>query len=155
MTATSAFDPAAFLDATITEASVKRPPLPIQDYVGVIGEIKARTWQGKKDPNQSGVVMDVPIEFDLTGYPEVMKTLGTPKVTLTDGIMLDLTPTGMIDLAPGKNGKLRRYRDALDMNKAGEAFSFRAMQGRVIKAKIKHDPYEGDIYDKIDAVSKA
>ena len=150
----SHFDPSAFLDATITEPSTKRLPLPAgRDFVAIVGEVKARTWQGKADPTKSGVVMDVPLEVDLSAYPDVQ--IGATKVTLTDGIMLDLTEAGMIDNSPGKNGKLRRYREALNMNKAGDAFSFRAMQGRTIKVKISHRTYEGDIFDQVDSVAKA
>jgi hypothetical protein len=152
----SQFDPSAFLDATVTEASTKRPPLPAgMDFVGVIGAVTSKTWVGKKDPTQSGIIINVPIEFDLTAYPDVQKQLGLDKITLTDSIMLDTTEDGAINLAPGKNAKLRRYREALDMNTAGQPFSFRAMTGRLIKAKIKHDPYEGEIYDKIDSVARA
>ena len=150
----SNFNPEAFLDATITEPSTKRSPLPAgRDFVGIIGEVKARTWQGKSDPTKSGVVMDVPVEIDLTPYPDVQ--IGATKVTLTDGIMLDTTESGGIDNSPGKNGKLRRYREALNMNKPGDAFSFRAMQGRTIKVKISHRTYEGEIFDQIDSVAKA
>ena len=153
----SQFDPQTFLDATITEPSVKRPPLPAgRDFVGIIGEVKARAWQGKKDPTQSGIAMDVPVEFDLSAYPDVQKALGgISKVTLNDSIMLDLTENGAIDNSPGKNGKLRRYREALNMNKPGDTFSFRAMQGRPVLAKVKHRPYEGDLYDEIDSVARA
>jgi hypothetical protein len=150
----SNFDPSTFLDATITEPSTKRLPLPAgRDFVGVIGEVKMRTWQGKTDPTKSGIVADVPITIDLSAYPDV--AIGTPQVTLTDGVMLDLTEGGMIDTSPGKNGKLRRYREALNMNEAGKPFSFRAMQGRTIRVKIKHEPYEGEVYDKVDSVAKA
>ena len=149
---TSNFDPQAFLDATIAEPSVKRPPLPAgREFVGVIGEVKARTWQGKQDPSKSGIVMDVPITFDLAQFPE----LNLKQVTITDGIMLDTTDGGTIDNSPGKNGKLRRYREALNMNKPGDTFSFRAMQGRTIRAKISHRTYEGDLFDQIDSVARA
>lgn len=149
----SSFDPNAFLDATITEPTVKRNPLPAgQDFVGTVGAVKMRTWQGKADPTKSGIVADVPIVIDLSAYPDQKSTA---KVTLTDGVMLDLTDGGMIDNGPGKNGKLRRYREALDMNKPGDAFSFRAMEGRLIKVKISHRTYEGDIFDQVDSVAKA
>lgn len=152
----SQFDPNLFLDATTTEALVKRPPLPAGiDIVGTIGEIKASAWQGKADPTKSGIKFDVPIKFDLTAYPDLHKQIGADSVTLTDTIMLDTTESGAIDYAPGKNAKLRRYREALGMNAPGEPFAPRSMQGRLIKAKIKHDPYEGEIYDKIDSVAKA
>lgn len=152
----STFDPSLFLDATITEASTKRNPIPAgADVTAVIGEPKSRTWQGKNDPTKSGVVVDLPLEIDLSMYPELATHVGVPKVTLTDGIMLDLTDNGQIDMAPGKNGKLRRYREALGMNVAGQPFSFRAMQGRLIKVKISHRTHEGEIYDQVDSVAKA
>jgi hypothetical protein len=152
----SNFDPSMFLDATITEASVKRLPLPAgMDFVGTIDNVESRAWTSSKDPSKSGIVIDATISIDLNAYPDVKAAVGgADKVTMKDGIMLDLTPGGTIDTAPGKNGKLRRYREALGMNTPGEAFSFRAMTGRQIKVKIKHEPYEGEIYDKIDSVAK-
>ncbi len=152
----SAFDPQSFLDATINEPLVKRPPLTAgRDFIGIIGEVKPRAWQGKKDPTQSGIAMDIPVEIDLSAYPDEATRLGATKVTLTDSIMLDLTEAGTIDNSPGKNGKLRRYRESLDMNKPGDVFSFRAMQGRPIKVKINHREYQGDIFDEIGGVAKA
>lgn len=150
----SNFDPASFLDATISEPTTRRNPLPAgRDFVGVIGEPTTRTWQGKADPTKSGVVVDVPIEIDMSAYPDVK--IGATKVMLKDGIMLDLTSDGAIDNSPGKNGKLRRYREALGMNEAGKPFSFRAIQGRQIKVKIKHRTYEGEMFDEVDSVAKA
>lgn len=150
----SNFDPASFLDATISEPTTRRNPLPAgRDFAGVIGEPQSRTWQGKADPTKSGVVVDVPIEIDMAAYPDVK--IGATKVVLKDGIMLDLTADGAIDNSPGKNGKLRRYREALGMNAPGTPFSFRAIQGRQIKVKIKHRTYEGDIFDEVDSVAKA
>lgn len=153
----SNFDPNAFLDSTTTEALTKRPPLPAgSDFVGTILEISMRPWQGKKDPTQSGWAMDVQIEIDLTAYPEVQKALGgIPKITMKDGIMLEMSASGGIDNSPGKNSKLRRYREAVGLNEAGAPFSPRMMQGRQIRVKIKHRPYEGDIFDEVDSVAKA
>ena len=151
----SMFDPDAFLHATTTEASTRRPPIPAGlDFVGTIGEVKARAWQSK-DGTKSGIAFDVPIRLDLTSNPEVAKACGTDAVTLTDGIMLDVTEGGTIDYSPGKNSKLRRYRDALGLNVAGQPFSPASMTGRLIRAKIKHDLYEGEVYDKVDSVAKA
>jgi len=146
----SMFDPEQFLDATTTEALVRRPAIPAgTELLGVITDIKPRVWQGKKDPTQSGVVMDVQIELDTSGVKNQ-----PPKVTLTDGIMLDLTPQGSIDYSPGRNGKLRRYREALGLNTPGQSFSFRMMQGRPIRVKIGNRVAEGETYDQIDSVAK-
>lgn len=152
----SQFSPDSFLDATITEPTTRRPPLPAgRDFIGIIGEVKSTAWQGKKDPSQSGIRIDVPIEIDITATPDVLAIVGQEKIVLIDGIMLDTTPGGSIDNSPGKNSKLRRYREALNMNKPGDAFSFRQMQGRQIRVKIKHELFEGDILDKIESVANA
>ena len=132
----STFDPNAFLDATTTEAAVKRPPLPVQ---------------GKKDPSKTYTFMDVKFKIEIPphlvskGYPEV--------VQLTGGVGVDVIGSAL-DWSPGKNRQLARYREALDMNKPGVAFSPRSMIGRQLKVRIKHEPYEGEIYDRIDSVSK-
>lgn len=152
----SIFDPQSFLDASTTEALVKRPPIPAgTELVGVITAQKPRAWTGKKDPTMGGIAIDLTVEFDLTGYPAVQAIVGLDKVQIVDGIMLDLTEGGSIDYAPGKNGKLRRYREALGLNVPGQSFSIRMMEGRPIRCKIKHDPYEGEVYDKIESVAKA
>lgn len=153
----SQFDPAAYLDATTSEASTRRPPLPVKDFIGTIGEVKSRSgsFQDKKTGEQkSYVALDIPVEIDISSDPELVKVQGTSKVTLTDGLFLDLTPAGLIDYAPGKNNKLRRYREATGQNVAGQPFSPRMLSGRPVRVKIKHEPYEGENYDKIDSVAK-
>ncbi|MGH9429283.1 MAG: hypothetical protein ACRD2L_23620, partial [Terriglobia bacterium] len=115
-----------------------------------------RTWQGRQDPSKSGIVIDVPVTIDLTAYPDLGDAFkATKQVVLTDGIMLDQTGSGAVDNSPGKNGKLRRYREALNMNKPGDTFSFRAMQGRSIRVKISHRVHEGDLFDQVESVAKA
>jgi hypothetical protein len=150
----SVFDPSAFLDATLTEPTKKRPPLPVGDYTAMIGEIKARTWTSKKDLSKSGVALDVPLVIDVPA--EVQSSLGLtqPTITLTDSIMLDVTEGGTIDNAPGRNRRLRLYREAADMNKPGDSFSFRAMQGKAIRVKLSHDLWEGEPVEKIDGVAR-
>ena len=150
----SQFDPDSFLDATLSEPTVKRPPLPVGDYVGQIGEIKGREWKGVSDPSKSGYAWDVPIVIQVP--PEVQSALGLELATLTlrDSIMIDTTPQGTIDNSLGKNGQLRRYREATDMNKPGDSFSARKMQGAIVTVKIKHDLYQGEPVERIAGVTK-
>lgn len=150
---TSAFDPQMFLDATTTEALQRRPPLPAgMDFTATLGEPKARS--GEKD-GKAWNAIDFPVEIDLNAYPDVKKALGgVEKAVLKFGFVLDLTEGGMMDWSVGKNNKLRRLREALGMNIPGQTFSMRAMQGRMVKVKIKHVPYEGEVLDDIDSVSK-
>ncbi len=152
------FDPSLFLDATTTEALVKRPPIPAGSVVqGTIIDAVSRTWTSSKPEAKvkSGVAIDLKIEINLEAYPDLRAIVGQDKVVLTPGIMLDLKDGKAIDWSSGKNGTLRRYREALDMNRPGEPFSIRQMIGRVLSVKIKHRTYEGEFYDEVDTVARA
>jgi hypothetical protein len=159
---TSAFDPNSFLDATVSEVNISRPPLPAgRDFIAVLGEPKSTSWKSK-DGTKSGFKVSIPHEFDVAAMPPDVQALyagkdgspGITKVVIIDDVMLDLTENGMIDNAPGKNNRQRQYREALDLNKPGDTFNWRMVQGRSIRSKIKHEPYEGNIYDKIGSVAK-
>lgn len=154
----SVFDPTSFLDAQTTQESKKRPPLPAgREFVGIIGELKPRQWQSDKGgTHKEGIAFDVPVTIDLTAYPDLgEKYKDTPQIVLMDSIMLDTTEGGAIDYSPGKNGKLRRYRESTNLNVAGQPFAPRMLTGRQVKVKISHRTYEGELYDQIDSVAKA
>lgn len=145
------FDPISYLDQETTESSERRPPLPVGDYQGVTGEVKTEPWSN--DQGQSGMRCLVPITLQIP--PAVVEELNLRKDTMvfTDRIFLDLTANGAIDWSPGMNRRLRQYRIALDMNKAGEAFSLRKLGGRPIRVRLIHDLYKGEIQERLDAVS--
>lgn len=148
----SAFDPQVLLSATTEQASERRAPLPVGEYTATIGEITARQWNSR-DGTKSGVALDIPLLIEVPA--EVQADLGlNSTLTFKDGIMLDLTETGGIDYSKGKNGRLRLYRDALDMNKAGEPFAPTLMQGRYIKVRISHEDYEGWPRERVGTVSQ-
>ncbi len=147
----SQFDPNAILDAQLTEPTEKRPPLAEGEYAARIGEISSRTWTGKKDPSKSGVIWDVKLHIMTT--PEQQASGYPPEVIITDGVMLNITPNGAIDNAPGKNPRLLAYREACDMNKPVDVFSARKMVGTMIRVKVKHELYEGSIFERIGLVS--
>src|SRR5271170_1093826 len=109
----SNFDPNSFLDATVTQESVSRPPIPAgTDLVAIIQDITGRKVQGKKDPSKTYTFMDVKLVASVP--PDLQSAGHPPEVTYTDGISLDLTEGGAMDLSPGKNGKLGAYRKALN-----------------------------------------
>lgn len=153
-TEASQFDVSSFLDATTTEAATRRSPLPAGIVIsGLIQDIQMRKVQGKKDTTKEYLFMDVKI---VAQVPQDLQSQGQPpEVTFTHGISLDTTPSGGLDMSPGRNNQLRRYRESLDMNVPGVAFSPRQMIGRQIGVKIKHEPYEGEMYDRVDSVVKA
>lgn len=156
MTIASNFDPTAFLDAVqTTEAgSTVSIPVPVGEYTAVISGVKARPWQSR-DGTKSGLALDVTYDID---SPEVKQLLGRPKVTITQGIMLDMTEQGGLDFGKGRNITLNRLRDAVGLNQAGQPFSFRMLEGKVAKIAVSHTPNEqqpGAVYSNVSAVTKA
>lgn len=157
---TSQFDTDTFMDATTTESSIRRPPIPAGvELIGIISDkTKVNPWQGKKDPTQSGIRLDVVIDFDMSAAPPEVRAipgLGDLKtITLTDGVMIAQTESGAIDYSPGKNGRLRQYREATGLNTPGQAFSFRMLVGKPIRVKISHRTYENEVYDDVGALAK-
>lgn len=151
----SMFNPDTFLDATLDAPTEKRPPLPVGDYVAVIGEVTARAWQGKKDPTKSGIAWDIPLSVEVPAEVQAALKITQSNLMMGDSIMLDITESGTIDNSPGKNRRLRMYRDAIDMNKPGDVFSARKMTGKIVRVKISHDLYEGQPIERIDGVVRA
>lgn len=154
---TSQFDPIQFLDAQTTEAATRRPPLPAGvDFLVTISDMKMTPWTKRDDPSKSGFRLDLTLELDLSAYPDIKTAIGWQgdKIKLNDGVMLDTTTSGL-DFSPGKNNRLRQYREALGQNVAGQAWSPRMMQGQLVKIKIKHEPYNDEIQERIGGVAKA
>lgn len=153
----SQFDAATFLDATTTEAAAKRPPLPVGDYTAIIGELAVRDGVSKKDPTKTYVAMDINLEIDVPGSIQEELGLTMPTLKVKDSAMLDLAADGKsLDWAPGKNGALRRYREALGMNISGQPFSPRQMGGRLVTVKITHREYpegSGDLFENVAGVA--
>lgn len=150
----SAFDPTAFLDATTTQASEKRPPLPIdKTYTAIIKELKPRAWQGKSDPTKSGMAFDVTFTVEVPQDLQDALKLG-PEIPMFDSMMLDLTEQGAIDWAPGKNRRLRMYREATGQNVAGQPFAPRMLQGQVVTLVLEHEIYENEPRERVKTVIK-
>jgi hypothetical protein len=154
----SDFDPTAFLDGATEQVSERMPNLPAgQDYISTIESVDFRKVQGKKDPAATFLFMDVKHKIDTSRVEINGHAYPTPTRTIVDGFIVN-TKEGnpnAIDYGPGKNGRIRQYREALGLNEAGVTFSPRAMIGRQLRVKTKLDPYEGDFFDKIDSVAKA
>lgn len=156
---TSAFDPNQFLDAQTTEVNEKRPPLPAENpaspdgfYLAQIGEIKTSSGEiGEGDrAGQPWVSLLIPIRIQV---PSEIQALGLqPELTITDRVFLDLTPQGSIDNAKGKNRQQRVYREACDLNKPGEPFAWRMLQGRTVKVQLVHELYKGAVQERIKGI---
>jgi len=146
----SNFDPQSFLDASITEANdTKVIPVPVGEYLGVIEKVTPRQWQSK-DGTQSGIAIDI---IWLIEDQDVKTFLGRDEVKCKQGIMFDMLPSGALDMSKGKNIGLGRLREAVGMNKPGQAFSFQSLPGLSAKVSVKHRLVEDDTFAEVKGVT--
>ena len=143
------FNPDSFLDQETDQASTRRPPLPVGEYTGIITDLSQRAWTSR-DQTKSGWAFDVQIEVQTGGAAGQPPTL-----RVKDSVMLDTNEAGALDYSPGKNNRLRRYRDATGLNDPGSRFSPRMLIGKSVKVKIKHRIAENEAYEEVDSVAKA
>jgi hypothetical protein len=129
------FDPQAFLEAAYTESNdTKLIPVPEGTFPAIADKITPRTWTSK-DGTSSGVALDITwiIEDE-----SVKEHCARDTVTCRQGIMLDMTDEGKLDMGRGKNVGLGLLREALNMNEAGIPFSFANIAGRFANVEVKH-----------------
>ena len=156
----TAFDPMQFLDAQQTEVNERRPPLPTENpdssdglYLALIRGVKqdSGTMEKGERAGQPWVSVVLPLEIQV---PQSIQdsTKMQPTVILTDRVFLSLTPQGSIDNSPGKNRGQKTYREALDLNKPGDIWSWRKAEGQAVKVRISHELYEGEIQERVSGV---
>lgn len=146
------FSPEQFLDMQVTESNDTRAiPVPVGEYTAVAEEVKCRQWQSKKDPSMSGLALDIKWSIDDAAVKEL---LGRDKVTVNQGIMLELTDSGGLDMGKGRNIGLGRLREALGLNAPGQPFSFMMVSGRVAKISVSHRIDGENIYAEVKGVAK-
>lgn len=146
------FSPEQFLDMQVTESNDTRTiPVPVGEYTAVAEEVKCRQWQSKQDPSKSGLTLDITWSVDDAAVKEL---LGRDKVTVKQGIMLDLTDAGGLDMGKGRNVGLGRLREALGLNTPGQPFSFMMVSGRVAKISVSHRSDGENIYAEVKGVAK-
>ena len=146
------FNPEQFLDMQVTESNdTKVLPVPAGEYVAVVEKVGCRQWQSKKDPSMSGLTLDVLWSID---SPDLKASLGREKITVKQGIMLDVTDAGGLDMGKGRNAQLGRLREATNLNAAGQPFSFSMLSGRVAKINVTHRIEGEDIFADVKSVTR-
>ena len=146
------FNPDQFLDMQIEgQNDTKIIPVPAGEYTAMIEEVKVRQWQGKADPSKSGLTLDLQWSIDDASVKEL---LGRDKVTVKQGIMLDLTDAGGLDMGKGRNVGLGRLREALDLNQPGRPFSFTMLTGRVARVSVSHRIADDNIFAEVKQVAR-
>ena len=149
------FDPNTFMDMTVQDAnSTVSVPVPAGEYIAFIETVAARQWNSKDDPSKAGMALDVTWNID---DQNVKQLLERDKVTVKQGIMLDVTEHGGLDMGKGKNVGLGRLREAVGLNNPGQPFGFKMLEGRPAKIVVSHrpDPKQPEvIYAEVKAVAK-
>lgn len=146
------FDPAAFLDATISDSNSTKPtPVPVGDYTGIVESVDVRSNLSRKDPSRVITALDVIWSVE---DPNVKALLGREHVTVKQGILLDITNDGRISTEAGANVGLGRLREATGTNEPGRSFSLRDIIGRAAHIHVKHRVDGEDIYAEVGKVAK-
>ena len=143
------FNPDDFLSSSITETnSTEVIPLPVGIYPAIITDVKARTWTSK-DQTESGLALD--ILYDIQDQA-ILEELGRKKVTVKQGIMLDMNEQGGLSTAKGDNVQLGRVRQALNLNQPGVPFVPLMLKGQMCKVEVKHRMVGEAVYAEVKAV---
>lgn len=147
------FDPNQFLDMQVTESNdTKVIPVPVGEFLATVDDVKVRPWQSKTDSSKAGLALDIVWSVQ---DQQVLSDLGREKVTVKQGIMLDLTDAGGLDMGKGKNVSMGRLREACDLNQPGKPFAFSMLMGRMAKIKVEHRIVGEDIFADVKGVAKA
>lgn len=155
------FNPEAYLDAPIEKPLERRLPLLPTDYTGIIQDAKIIPWQSKDKTDEmtgqplSGLRCELKISLEIPEAERTRVNLTSPTFAISDSMMLDLTATKAIDDGPGRNTRLRMYREATDQNRAGETFSIRKLIGKPLRVKLGHRVLpSGDPVEEVKQVAK-
>lgn len=141
------FDPNQFLDMQVTDSnSTKLEPVPEGEYIAIIESVKVRQWAKKDDPSVSGLTLDLVWNID---DQDLKARLDRQKVTVRQGVMLDLQENGGLDMGKGKNVTLGRLREAVGLNTPGQPFAFSMLVGRPAKVVVKQRIDGENIYDEV------
>jgi hypothetical protein len=133
------FNPEAFMQAVITDAnSTALTPCPPGEFPAQILEVKPASGTiGKGDrAGQPWARLDV--SWEITD-PSVAAITGRERTRVRQGVMLDLTASGDLDMSPNQNVRLGQLREAVGLNQAGQAFSPAMFIGRSARVVVKHE----------------
>jgi len=146
---TSTFDVASFANTEINDTNDdKFIPCPVGEYPATITKIEFKTT----DKGRTIVDLTWKIQ-DLDGT--IKAETGREEVTIRQGVFLDITAQGTLDVSKGKNINLGKVRTATGNNIQGKAFRFADLQGAQAKVQVSHRAAENsdDIYDQIKSVT--
>lgn len=140
----STFDPATFMNQeTAGVMETRYTPVPADDYTSTIDDVVVREAG-------DSILLDV---THLLHAPELAEKMGMERLTVRQGIFLDISANGVLELGPNKNVKLGRLREAVGQNKPGP-WNFAKLKGAgpmKISVSIKPDKEDATIlYNRVE-----
>lgn len=140
----STFNPDTFMNTSTTEAnSTSYTPVPEGEWTGVIKEIKPRAAK-------EAAILDV---IWLVDDQSVVEATGMKQPIVRQTIFLDITESGGLDAAKGKNIALGKLREAVDQNQKGRQWAPGMLVGQVAKIRVAHRTYEDSIQAEVKGVA--
>ena len=132
----SAFDPEEFMNTQVKGAiDTTIIPVPEGEYLGqIVGQLKTRTLE------DGTVVMDVSWEIL---DDKVKEITGLDRPICRQGVWLDLTDEGGLDLSKGKNRGIGLLREAVGQN-TEKAWAPSMLMGQTATVRVEHSPNAND-----------
>ena len=131
----SAFDPEVFMNTNV-EGVIDTTiiPVPVDEYLGLASKLTYRT-------NADGsTIMDVHWEI----LDEKVKEITRMDVPICrQGVWLDLTEEGQIDMSPGKNRQLGLVRESVGQN-TPKPWNPNMLLGQSATVRVEHSPNAND-----------
>lgn len=148
MSEESTFDPSTFMNTEVEgEMETRYTPIPANDYNANVDEIDVRSVT--TDQGES-IVLDVTYRIHA---PDLATEMGMERLTVRQGIFLDIEANGSIALGANKNVKLGRLREAVGQNGPGP-WNFQMLVGAgplVISVSTRPDKKdESIVYNNVD-----
>ena len=130
-------------------------PCPAGEYVAIAGRPSIASFVYKKGEHTGETGYRMVIRWEIQD-DEVKRQLDRDTVSVSQSILLDLTPDGQgLDMGKGKNVSLGQLRGALGQNKPGETWNPGMIEGQPAKLKIKAGVYNDRVTAEVDAVTAA
>lgn len=147
----SQFDPQAFLDTQTTETNDTRVlPCPIGEWPATVENVDIKSGVSQKS-GEPWTKLNV--KWKIEGC-DANRMADRDPIYVTQGILLDITEAGGLDMGKGRNIGLGRLREATNLNAKGTPFSPRMLLGRSAKVAVSHREYEGNLFDDVKGVVK-
>jgi hypothetical protein len=138
------FSPETFMNAVFTEANdTSIIPCPAGEFASQIVSVEPKSGTISKGDRAGEPWARLDVLWE-TQDPAACSVTNRTPTKIRQGIMLDLTPQGALDMSKGKNVQLGKLREAIGLNTPGQPFSPAMMIGRSGRTSVSHRIDERD-----------